>query len=170
MIIIEVFERGAAPGISRQLQPTASGSTPHNHVATPPVCSSLSLPLDQPRQSAFRYPPDVANRPTTCAGRRHLPLIHRLLHRRAACWTGPISMTRRPNPHSARGTTYVPLRAVSFLGGFRTPAAELAAPSRMRPASETYTDTAFAILMDQLKGSRHPTLGPHRRTDEPRVH
>ena len=29
---------------------------------------------------------------------------------------------------------------------------------------------AFAILMDQLKGSRHPTLGPHRRTDEPRVH
>ena len=30
-----------------------------------------------------------------------------------------------------------PLRAVSFLGGFRTLAAELAAPSLMRPASET---------------------------------
>jgi len=77
-------------GISRQLQPTASGSTPHNHVAIPQVCSSLSLPLDQPRQSAFRYPSDVANRPTTCAGRRHIPLIHRLLHRRAACWTDSI--------------------------------------------------------------------------------
>ena len=103
-------------GISRQLQPTASGSTPHNHVAIPQVCSSLSLPLDQPRQSAFRYPSDVANRPTTCAGRRHIPLIHRLLHRRAACWTDSI-----PFNQLTRGTQ-IPIapaaRPTSLTRGF----------------------------------------------------
>ena len=44
---------------------------------------------------------------------------------------------RHSNPHSARGTTLRSLSAVSFLGGFRTPAAEHAAPSLKRPASET---------------------------------
>ena len=44
---------------------------------------------------------------------------------------------RHSNPHSARGSDLRPLRAVSSLGGFRTPAAECAAPSLKRPASET---------------------------------
>src|SRR6201987_4603397 len=40
-------------------------------------------------------------------------------------------------PIAPAETLYVPLSAVSFLGGFRTPAAEHAAPSLKRPASET---------------------------------
>jgi len=43
----------------------------------------------------------------------------------------------RQTPSMWGGTTYVPLSAVSFIGGFRTPAAQLAAPSLKRPASET---------------------------------
>src|SRR5712672_3129339 len=37
----------------------------------------------------------------------------------------------------ARGTVLRPPSAVSSIGGFRTPAAEYAAPSLKRPASET---------------------------------
>ncbi len=44
---------------------------------------------------------------------------------------------RNSNPHRRVARPYVPLGAVSSLGGFRTPAAESAAPSLKRPASET---------------------------------
>src|SRR6476661_5009750 len=47
------------------------------------------------------------------------------------------ALPRQPNPHSNRGTPARPISAVSSLGGFRTPAAERAAPSLKRPASET---------------------------------
>ena len=126
-------------GISRQLQPTASGSTPHNHVAIPQVCSSLSLPP----VTAGRIQISVRRRKSPDNLRRSTP---HTAHSSAASPSrslldrlDPIQSAhpRRPNPHSARGTTYVPLRAVSFLGGFRTPAAELAASPLMRPASET---------------------------------
>src|SRR6185312_10922613 len=47
------------------------------------------------------------------------------------------ALPRQPNPHSNCGTPARPISAVSSLGGFRTPAAERAAPSLKRPASET---------------------------------
>jgi hypothetical protein len=77
-------------GISRQLQRTASGSTPRDRVTILQIYSSRSSPIVRPQQSALRYPPAVANRPTIGAGRRHTPLIHRPLHRRTACWTRSI--------------------------------------------------------------------------------
>jgi hypothetical protein len=128
-------------GISRQLQRTASGSTPHDRVAVLQICSSCSLPLDQPRQGAPRYPLPAANRPTTCRARRHLPLIRQPLHRRTTCWTGSIQVSQLARgiqiPMASAARPYVPLSALSSLGGFRTPAAECAAPSLKRPASET---------------------------------
>jgi predicted Zn-ribbon and HTH transcriptional regulator len=42
-----------------------------------------------------------------------------------------------PKCQASAARPYLPLSAVSSLGGFRTPAAELAVPSLMRPASET---------------------------------
>jgi hypothetical protein len=77
-------------GISRQLQRAASGSTPRDRATILQIYSSCSSPIDRPRQNAFRYPPAVANCPTTCAGRRHTPLSYPLLHRRTACWTSSI--------------------------------------------------------------------------------
>ena len=128
-------------GISPQVRPSSSGSTPHDHVTIPQICSSRSLALDRPRPSAPRHPPVVANRPTIYQGRRHPPLIHDPLDRRTTC---PISSI--PINELARSTQFpiapaarpnVPLSAVSSFGGFRTPAAEHAAPSLKRPASET---------------------------------
>jgi hypothetical protein len=47
-------------------------------------------------------------------------------------------------------TTHVPLCAVSFLGGFRTPAAEYAALSLKRPASETLHNNGSELSFDQV--------------------
>jgi hypothetical protein len=44
---------------------------------------------------------------------------------------------RRSNPHSARGATTRSPIAVSFLGGFRPPAAQVRGNRRQGPASET---------------------------------
>jgi hypothetical protein len=77
MIIIEVFERGCTHGIGRQVQQPSSGSTPHDRVTILQICSWCSLPIDRPRQSMSRYPPVIANRPTTYAVRRQPPLIPR---------------------------------------------------------------------------------------------
>jgi hypothetical protein len=54
------------------------------------------------------------------------------------------SLPRLSNLHSACGTALRSPSAVSSLGGFRTPAAELAVPSLMRPASETLHKTEIA--------------------------
>src|SRR6516162_309921 len=60
--------------------------------------------------------------------------LHNSLHRLVS--TQP-ARPRHSNPHSACGSAIPSLSAVSSLGGFRTPAAELAAPALKRPASET---------------------------------
>src|SRR5882724_9266618 len=80
-------------GISRQLQPSSSGSTPHDRVSSPQICLSRSLPLDWPRQSALRFPADISNRPTVHDVRRDPPLIHEPLHRRTTCWIGSTPIT-----------------------------------------------------------------------------
>src|SRR6201987_1974550 len=74
-------------------------------------------------------------------------------------------------PIAPAETLYVPLSAVSFLGGFRTPAAEHAAPSLKRPASETLPNSGIASRTrsrnagDLLRTSNHqdwPIRGPRR--------
>ena len=80
-------------GISRQRQPSSSGSTPHDRVSSPQICLSRSLPLDWPRQSALRFPADISNRPTVHDVRRDPPLIHEPLHRRTTCWIGSTPIT-----------------------------------------------------------------------------
>jgi hypothetical protein len=152
-------------GISRQLQRTASGSTPHDRVTGLQICSSCPLPLDRPRQSTPRYPPALANRQTRYGVRRHPPLIRQPLHRRTTRCIGSI-----PTSQLARGTQIpiapaalpdVPSSAVSSLGGFRTPAAEYAAPSLKRPASETLHNSRLARPITWLASkSRRPH--PHR--------
>ena len=82
MIIIEIFERGATPRHRPTAPSASSGSTPHDRVSIPQICSSRSLALDRPRQSALRYPAVLTNRPTIHRVRRHPPLIHQPLHRR----------------------------------------------------------------------------------------
>ncbi len=127
--------------IGRQ-QRTASGSTPHDRVAVPPqICSSCPMPLDWPRPSTTRYPSPLANRPTSYQVRRHPLLIRRPLNRRTQRRIGSIQISQIARgtqiPIASAAPPVVPSSAVSFLGGFRTPAAEHAAPSLMPPASET---------------------------------
>ena len=128
-------------GTGRQLQRPQSGSTPHDRFTSPQICPSRSLALDRPRQSASRYPPAVANRRTICQARCYPPRIRQRPHRRTTRWTASIQISQLARstqiPIAPAAPPYVPLSAVSSLGGFRTPAAELAAPSLMRPTSET---------------------------------
>jgi hypothetical protein len=128
-------------GIGRQLQQLSSGSTPHDRVTIPQICLARSPALDRPRQSTLRYPTGVSNRPTGHHARRDPLPIHQPLHRPPTRCGGSIPITNISRGSQISITPVarpsVPLRAVSSLGGFRTPAAELAAPSLMRPASET---------------------------------
>jgi hypothetical protein len=124
-------------GISRQLQRAASGSTPRDHATILQIYSSCSSPIDRPRQSAFRYPPAVDNLRRSTPHTAHLSAASPSHSLWDQLDPNHPAHPRRSNSHSARGTTYVPLSAVSFLGGFRTPAAELAALALKRPASET---------------------------------
>jgi hypothetical protein len=131
-------------GISRHRQPS-SGSTPRDHVTSPQTSSSRSLALDQPRYSALRHSPLAANRSTICRV-QHLPLrIRQPLHRRTPRCIGSIQISQPARgaqiPIAPAAPPHVPLRAVSSLGGFRTPTAEYAAPSLKRPASETLHNT-----------------------------
>jgi hypothetical protein len=132
-------------GISRHLQPTASGSTPHDRVTVLQVCSSCPPASNRPRQSAPRYPPIGANRPTIYRVQRHPPLIRQPLHGRTTRCAGSIQITHLTRgaqiPIAPAARPDVPLSALSSLGGFRTPAAEYAAPSLKRPASETLHKT-----------------------------
>lgn len=126
---------------ARQLQRTASGSTPHDRVTVLQIWSLRSLDLDRPRQSAPSYPPAVANRRASYGVRCHPLLMRQPLHRRPTRRIGSIQISQFARgaqiPIAPAAPPYVPSSAVSSLGGFRTPAAELAAPSLKRPASET---------------------------------
>src|ERR1700751_5773953 len=68
-------------------------------------------------------------------------------------------------PIAPAETLYVPLSAVSFLGGFRTPAAEHAAPSLKRPASETLP-TPGRTRVEHIGATSAPKSG--HLTDMPR--
>ena len=153
-------------GIGRQLQPTASGSTPHDRVTILQIRSSRSPPLVRPRQGAPRYPSTVANRPTIRRARCHPPLIRRPLHRRTTRCIGSIQIILLARgaqiPIAPAAPPYVPLSAVSSLGGFRTPAAEPAEPSLKPPASETLV---WGLLVSPRSGRSSPAarLCHHRQ-------
>jgi hypothetical protein len=84
-------------GIGRQVQRTSSGSTPHDRVAIPQICSSRSLPLRRPRQSTLRQPAVDANQSPTHSVRRNPPHIYEPLPLRPTCFIGSI-----PIPHLIR--------------------------------------------------------------------
>ena len=123
-------------GISRQLQSSSSGSTPHDRVSSPQICLSRSLPLDWPRQSALRFPADISNRPTVHDVRRDPPLIHEPLHRRTTCWIGstPITHLARHSQISIAPAArfYVPPARFPCMGPFlsrSSPERQISCPS-----------------------------------------
>jgi hypothetical protein len=132
-------------GINRQLQRTASGSIPHDRVTIPQMCSSRSLALDRPRQSALRYPAVLSNRASTYIVRRQPAPIYAPLRSHTTSAIVPPTIS-----HSARGTqipithaappTY-PFPRFSSLGGLRTPAPLPAAPSSRGRHPKTFTET-----------------------------
>jgi hypothetical protein len=136
-------------GIGRQVQRSSSGSTPHDRVTIPQICLSRSLVLDQPRQSALRYPALVSNRPTIRSVPRHPPLIHHWLQRRPTSWIGPKPITQFtrdtqiPIAHAALSSCPP---AVSSLGGLRTPAPVRAAPPSWGQHPKTFTRADMALV------------------------
>ena len=80
-------------GIGQQLQRSSAGSTPHDRITIPQICSSRSLPLHRPRRSVLRYPTIAANRSPTHSVQRHLRLIHEPLPLRPTRWIGSIPIT-----------------------------------------------------------------------------
>jgi hypothetical protein len=86
-------------GIGRQLQRPSSGSTHHDRVTIPQICSSPSLALDRPRHSALIFQARISNRPTVHHVRSDPPSIHQPPHRPTACWIGSI-----PIKHLTRGS------------------------------------------------------------------
>ena len=89
----------ARRGIRRQVQRASSGSTPHDRVTILQICSSRSLALDRPRQSALRYPAVLSNRANTYSVRRQPAPIHAPLRSRTTSAIAPPTIS-----HSARGT------------------------------------------------------------------
>ena len=79
-----------AHGISRQLQPTASGSTPHDCISFRQIVSSRSRALHRPWQNALRCPTGISNRPTAHHLRCDRCLIQEPLYHRPACGIGRI--------------------------------------------------------------------------------
>src|SRR5258705_13394679 len=64
----------------------------------------------------------------------------------------------------ARGTVLRPPSAVSSFGGFRTPAAEYAAPSLKRPASETlHRSGLLRRVMQLLPNALRAVARPFKR-------
>ena len=86
-------------GIRRQVRPSSSESTPHDRVTILQICSSRSLALDRPRQSAPRYPAGRSNRASTYSVRRQPAPIHTPLRSRTTSAIAPPTIS-----HSARGT------------------------------------------------------------------
>ena len=139
-----------------------SGSTPHDRVTVRKSIRRCSLPLDRPRQSAPRYPPAVADRrdnlsssmPPAAHSSAASP-SHNSLHRLDP---NQPARLRHSNPHSARGTASRSLNAVSFLGGFRTPALRPAAPSPLgrHPKPFTQADHTAGLPADTEYASSPP--------------
>ena len=146
-------------GIGRQLQRTASGSTPHDRVTSPQICSSRSLALDRPRQSAPRYPQAVANRRTSQGVRSHPQLIRQPRHRRTIRCIGSIPIRQRSRgaqiPIAPAARPYVPSSAVSSLGGFRTPAPTCAAPPSWGRHPKPFTEADERSFRDQIVSRQH---------------
>ena len=86
-------------GIRRQVRPSSSESTPHDRVTSLQICSSRSLALDRPRQSALRYPAVRSNRASTYSVRRQPAPIHTPLRSRTTSAIAPPTIS-----HGARGT------------------------------------------------------------------
>ena len=126
-------------GTSRQLQPSSSGSTPHDRVTRLQTGSSRPPPLDRPRQSAFRYPAVAPNRPTA----HDIPHASRRssMRRFAVAQLAGSARSQSHTPPPALKSPQRPRRRLTFLqrgflGGFRTPAAHPRGIARQRPASE----------------------------------
>jgi hypothetical protein len=150
MIIIEIFAV-QHHGISQQVQQPSLGSTPHDRVTLLRIFLSRSLALDRPQQSSARYPSVVTNRPTTCRLRHHPSLAHQPLYRRTPRRIGSVQIGQlaRDTPHSACGTTYAPLSAVSLEAFGRRPP-----NTRRRPSSGRHPKP-FATT-DSNKAKRSP--------------
>jgi hypothetical protein len=80
-------------GLGQQVQRSSSGWIPHDRIIFPQICSSRSLPLHRPRQSALRYPAVAANRYSIHSVQRDPPLVHEPLPRRPTCFIGSIPIT-----------------------------------------------------------------------------
>src|ERR1700680_1076132 len=66
---------------------------------------------------------------------------------------------RRSNPHSARGTTTRSPIAVSFLGGFRNPAAQVCGPAFNGWHPKPFTTAEVPISFDHLVGATQQREG-----------
>jgi hypothetical protein len=144
-------------GSGRQVRP--SGSTPHDLTTGSQIGSSRSLALDRPPRSAPGYSSVVDNRPKIYRIQRHPPLIHQPLHRRTSCWIGSIQIRQfacgTQIPIAPAAPPYVPLSAVSSLGGFRTPTlgargisthwAGIRNPSQKLPLAGSKSNFRFAL-------------------------
>ena len=86
-------------GLGQQVQRSSSGWIPHDRIIFPQICSSRSLPLHRPRQSALRYPAFAAKWSPTHSVQRHPPLIHEPVPFRPTRWGGPTPIT-----HLIRGS------------------------------------------------------------------
>ena len=138
-------------GIGRQLQPSQSGSTPHDRITIPQICSSHSPPLDRPRQSASRHP--------TCRHKSsdNLPSSTRPAAHPAAVSpsTGLLERLdsihpphpRHSNPHSPSRATHVPLpRFPPLEVCVRRPPVHAAPPSWGRHP-QTFTTAVIPISL-----------------------
>jgi hypothetical protein len=169
-------------GTLQHIQQPSSGSTHHDRVTILQICSLRSLALGWPRQNTPRSPPVAANRPTICRARRHPPLIGRSLNHRTTRRTGSIQISQLARgtqiPIAPAAPPYVPSRAVSSLGGFRTPALgargtvthragirntsqQQTLPSTDRPCSLHSSPSPFLLLLPQSLRRGAPSL--HRR-------
>lgn len=96
--------------------------------------------------------------------------MHRPLQRQPTRWIGATPTTHLTRsaqiPIAPAARPYVPLTAVSSLGGFRTPAGECAALSIMRPASETLHKSCPKPLR-RLTSARSPRGGQFSAAYEP---
>jgi hypothetical protein len=153
-------------GIGRQLQPISSGSTPRDRVTIPQICSSRSLALDRPRQSAPRYPPVVANRATVLDLRRDPPLIHDPLRCHTICSISSVStnqLTRGSQISIAPAARlYVPPARFPPLEAFgrRPPNTRRRRSSGRHPKPFTFAEARCAHCRSRLQRARE--RWPHR--------